>query len=74
MVLCRTAQGGEKWKKAFPLLKICHRYPTMMKLGAVIPYLKKIQKICKSRNNFLTTYLKKFVSPTITLIRITNNI
>ena len=27
------------------LPKICHTYPTMMKLGTVIPYLKKIQKI-----------------------------
>ena len=24
-----------------PLPKFCHRYPTMMKLGTVIPYLKK---------------------------------
>ena len=30
-------------KKA-PLPKICHAYPTMMKLGTVIPLLKKIQK------------------------------
>ena len=29
--------GGKK-------AKICHRYPTMMKLGAVIPYLRKIKK------------------------------
>ena len=36
-------------KKAL-LLKICHTYPTMMKLGTVIPYLKKIQKIYKSCN------------------------
>ena len=28
-----------------PLLKFCHTYPTMMKLGTVIPYLKKIKKI-----------------------------
>ena len=28
-----------------PLPKICHAYPTMVKLGTVIPYLKKIQKI-----------------------------
>ena len=27
-----------------PLPKICHTYPTMMKLGTVIPYPKKIQK------------------------------
>ena len=37
----RMGGGGGK-----PLLpKICHKYPTMMKLGTVIPYLKKIQKI-----------------------------
>ena len=35
--------GGEDAKK--PLLpKICHTYPTNMKLGTLIPYLKKIQK------------------------------
>ena len=33
-----------------PLPKICHIYPTMMKLGTVIPYLKKIQKIYESRD------------------------
>ena len=30
--------------------KICHRYPTMMKFGTVIPCLKKIQKIYESRD------------------------
>ena len=34
--------GG--WTKKASLPKICHTYPTMMKLGTVIPYLKKIQK------------------------------
>ena len=34
--------------KRAPLPKICHTYSTMMKLGTVIPYLKKIQKTCKS--------------------------
>ena len=33
-----------------PLSKICHTYPTMMKFGTVIPYLKKIQKIHKLRD------------------------
>ena len=33
-----------------PLPKICHTYPTIMKLGTVIPYLDKIQKIYESRN------------------------
>ena len=32
-----------------PHPKICHIYPTMMKLGTVIPYLRRIQKIHKSR-------------------------
>ena len=27
-----------------PLLKICHTYPTMMKIGLFVPYRKKIQK------------------------------
>ena len=29
---------------------ICHTYPTMMKAGTVIPYLKKIQKLHESRD------------------------
>ena len=33
-----------------PLLKICHTYPTMMKLGTVIPYPKKIQKKYESHD------------------------
>ena len=33
-----------------PFRKICHTYPTMMKLGTVIPYLKKIQKIYELRD------------------------
>ena len=40
--------GGEQ--KAPPLPKICHTYPTMMKLGTVIPYLKKTQKLYESRD------------------------
>ena len=38
------------WQKASSLPKICHAYPTMMKLGAIIPYLKKIQKTYKSHD------------------------
>ena len=38
--------GGQKDS----LPKIFHTYPTMMKPGAVIPYLKKIQKIYESRD------------------------
>ena len=36
-----------------PLPKICHTYPAMMKLGTVIPYLRKTQKIYKSRDTSL---------------------
>ena len=36
-----------------PLPKICLTYPTMMKLGTVIPYHRKIQKMYKSRATFL---------------------
>ena len=42
-------QGWRGGKKA-PLPKICHTYPTMMKLDTIIPYLKKIQKIYESRD------------------------
>ena len=41
--------------KRSPLPKICHRYPTMMKLGTVIPYLTKIQKIYESRDTPLSS-------------------
>ena len=41
--------GGGRGKKA-PLPKIRLTYPTMMTLGTVIPYPKKIQTICKSRD------------------------
>ena len=34
----------------FGFPKIYHTYPTMMKLGTVIPYLKKIQKLYESRD------------------------
>ena len=37
--------GGGGEGQPPPLLKICHTYPKMMKLGIVIPYPKKIQKI-----------------------------
>ena len=33
-----------------PRPKICHTYPTMMKLSTVIPYLTKIQNKYKSRD------------------------
>ena len=36
--------GGRGGVQKAPLPKICHTYPTMIKLGTVIPYLKMIQK------------------------------
>ena len=46
----RWGEGGGQ-KGALP--KICHTYPTMMKLGTVIPYPKKIQKTYESRDTTL---------------------
>ena len=48
MGLLGPAHGWGGGKKA-PLSKICHTYPTLMKLGTIAPYLKKIQEIHKSR-------------------------
>ena len=42
-----SRMGGPKRP---PLPKICHTYPAIIKLGTVIPYLKRIQKIYKSRD------------------------
>ena len=39
-------RGGAKG----PLPKICHTYPTMVKLGTIIPYLKDTQKMYESRD------------------------
>ena len=43
------AAHGSRCKNAL-LPKICHTYPTMMNLSAVIPYLTKIQNIYKSHD------------------------
>ena len=45
-----AAYGWGGGQKGPPLPKISHRYPTMMKLGTVIPYLKKIRQINESRD------------------------
>ena len=41
------------WGQKGPLSKICHKYFAMMKLDTVVSYLKKIQKIYKSRYKLL---------------------
>ena len=47
-----TAHGwGEGFLSPYP--KICRSYPTMVKLGTVVPYLRKIRKIYKSRDTSL---------------------
>ena len=43
--------GGTGQKGPLPI--ICHTYPTIMKLGTAIPYLKNIQKLYESRDTFL---------------------
>ena len=47
--------GGGGVREKVPLRKICHTCPTttMIKLGTVIPYLMKTQKIYKSRDKSL---------------------
>ena len=45
----RAAHGWGRPKRS-PLPKIRHTYPTMMKVGTVIPYPKKIQKIYEPRD------------------------
>ena len=44
------AAHGFGGKKANPLHKMRHTYPTKMKLGTVILYLKKIERIYESRD------------------------
>ena len=48
--LLTNGTGGGGVAKRPPLSKICDIYPTLMKPGTVIPYLKKIQKRNKSRD------------------------
>ena len=49
-VCSRNGGGGEGGQKGPSLPKICCTNPTVMKLGAVIPYLKEIQKLYESRD------------------------
>ena len=44
-----SGRGGGGAKK-------CHTYPTLMKLGTVIPYLKKIKRMHKSGDTRLEFY------------------
>ena len=52
---CSRMREGGGSKKA-PLPKICLTYPTTMKLGTVIPYLKKIETMHETRDTSLEIY------------------
>ena len=55
---CSQMRGGGRGRvgKKATLPEICHTHPTMMKLGTVILYQKKIQKIYESRDTPLDFY------------------
>ena len=46
----RMEGGGGQGGKNAPIPMICHIYPTMMKLGTLILYVKKIRKIYKYKS------------------------
>ena len=59
--------AAHEWRKVAkrPLRKICPTYSTKVKLGTVIPYLKKIEKIYKTRDMLLEFCLHHHFSPGI---------
>ena len=60
----RAAHGWGRPKRS-PLPKIRHTYPTMMKVGTVIPYPKKIQKMYEPRDKPLISADISIFSPEI---------
>ena len=56
---------GEREGKKGPLPRVCHTYPTMMKLDTVISCPKKIQKIYESRDTPLEFADVSIFSPEI---------
>ena len=65
MGFLRAARRGGRGAKRPLFPKICHSYPTIMKLGTVIPYLKKIQKLYESRDTPLEFCWHKHFLPEI---------
>ena len=59
------AAHGWGRQKGSPPPKICHPYPSIMKLGPVLHYPKKIQKIYESRDASLEFYCHQDFSPEI---------
>ena len=51
------------------LPKICHTFPTMMKLGTAIPYLKEIQKIYHMTHPLSSADIRVIESLKIVLIK-----
>ena len=56
---------GARAEQKSLLPKICRTYPAMMKLGTVIPYLRKTQKMYKSRETTLSSAVINIFSPEI---------
>ena len=49
-------EGKGWWGKKIPPSKVCYTYSAMMKVGRVIPYLKKVQIMYESRNKYLEEF------------------
>ena len=64
-----TAHGWEGGAKKSSLPKICHTYPTMIRLGTVLPYLKKIQKSYHNLN-FIRIWLEKLLFWGVLLVQV----
>ena len=58
-LLTESGGGGQSGKKS-PLPKICLTYPAIMKLGTVLTYLKKIQKLYESRDTALEFFWDQY--------------
>ena len=63
MILFVAAHRREGKKVPFP--KICQTYPRRIKLGTIIPYLNKIQELCKSRDTIFEFCWHQHFSPEI---------
>ena len=59
MLLSLKSEGLSEFKKrnnnckAPPIAKICHTYPAIIKLGTIMPYFKRIQKLYESGDTSL---------------------
>ena len=58
---------AHEWGGEDPLPKICYTYPTMMKLGTIIPYLKKTKKYMNHVTHNLNSADISIFSPEISI-------